>query len=78
MEERVPLSKSETIFLQPDFPELEQLDSGYIHGINSAEISGFKKNGGLRFNLKGWAHVWFRGGVHVWFGIGGSGFCFAL
>ncbi len=71
VEERVPLSKSETIFFTARFPRIRT--AGYIRGINSADISGFKKYGGLRFGLAGWTHVWFTGGAHFWLGGGGGG-----
>ncbi len=66
MEERVPLSKSESIFLQPDFPGVEQLD--IFAGLILLKYLVLRNMGVLRFGLAGWAQVWFRGGAHFWFG----------
>jgi hypothetical protein len=56
-EERVPLSKSESIFLQPDFPGVEQLD--IFAGLILPKYLVLRNMGVLRFGLAGWAHVWF-------------------
>ncbi len=48
VEERFFLTKSEIIFTAR-FPRIRT--TGYIRGINSAKISGYKKDGGLRFNV---------------------------
>ncbi len=75
MEERVPLSKSESIFLQPDFPGVEQLDI-FAGLILLKYLHGFKKYGG--------SQVWFGGvGSCLVLGLGsflvwGAGFRLGL